>query len=486
MDEPDAYLSSQAQQDLLKIFNLFANPEKGSHLERPIQVVYVTHSPFLIDKNHAERIRVLQKGNDDEGTRVVKNVAKNHYEPLRSSMGVYVSETTFIGNCNLMVEGITDQILIAGAATYLRSQGVSSLETLDLNQITIVPSGSASHVPYLVYLARGRDVEQPAVIVLLDSDESGNNAKQQLLDKKGGQHRKPLLKESFILQIGDLKEQLKIVDSSTAEELEIEDIIPLPICLQAVKFYLQEFLGLGEHGVDFVTENWLEEELPDRSVFKAINKKLPEKTEQGFQIEKVGFVRNIIKTVDEWSREQSKLDESQKKALLEFKENFIFLFKELNHMQRRAQREFTKERLSQKIDRLIESFISDHPSSAKRESAFTLLEEIEDTLNDNKESHSAHEIHEIENAIKNLRRDYNLEDEMGKSIDNYDQFKADLKRIKYAGLLAVQESSRQKNPESEPNEDKLLTENDSSTTSGENEKENTKIDNSKNTKKRLT
>ncbi|MFN9858025.1 MAG: ATP-dependent nuclease, partial [Pseudanabaena sp.] len=87
MDEPDAYLSSQAQQDLLKVFNLFANPQSGSHLLKPIQVIYVTHSPFLIDKNHAERIRVLQKGNEDEGTRIVKDVARNHYEPLRSSIG---------------------------------------------------------------------------------------------------------------------------------------------------------------------------------------------------------------------------------------------------------------------------------------------------------------------------------------------------------------------------------------------------------------
>jgi len=100
MDEPDAYLSSQAQQDLLNVFDLFANPKPGSHLSHPIQVVYVTHSPFLIDKNHAERIRVLKKGNEDEGTRVVKDAAKNHYEPLRSSIGAYVGEMAFIGNCN--------------------------------------------------------------------------------------------------------------------------------------------------------------------------------------------------------------------------------------------------------------------------------------------------------------------------------------------------------------------------------------------------
>ena len=51
MDEPDAYLSNQGQLDLLKIFDAFANPEDGSE---PIQVIYVTHSPFLIDRNHGD------------------------------------------------------------------------------------------------------------------------------------------------------------------------------------------------------------------------------------------------------------------------------------------------------------------------------------------------------------------------------------------------------------------------------------------------
>ena len=107
MDEPDAYLSSQAQQDLLRIFEAFAQGHDGRN---PVQVVYVTHSPFLIDKNYPERIRVVEKGVEDEGTRLVKDVDKNHYEPLRSAFGAFVGETTFIGNCNLMVEGLAEQI----------------------------------------------------------------------------------------------------------------------------------------------------------------------------------------------------------------------------------------------------------------------------------------------------------------------------------------------------------------------------------------
>lgn len=438
MDEPDTYLSSQAQQDLLKVFNLFANPEPGSHITRPIQVVYVTHSPFLIDKNHAERIRVLQKGNEDEGTRVVKDAAKNHYEPLRSSIGIYVGETAFIGNCNLMVEGMADQIIIAGATTYLRSRNYSNLETLDLNQITIVPAGSASHIPYLVYLARGRDIEQPAVIVLLDSDCSGNEAKKQLLGK-GGQHRRPLLKEKFVLQIGDLKDQLILTAQGKTEDLEIEDLIPLQICIEAASLYLNEFFQTDGSEANLLTEELIQGKLIDRNNFDALKTSINEVYKNEFHIEKVGFARNIIRTVHEWSQSNKELEETQKQALADFESNFKVLFTKLNRMQRYAQQNLTEEKLSQKIERLKKSFISAHPISARREDAVILLEEIENLLNDTQDNNSIVEIDSIKSAIQNLRRDYKLESEQSKIIDDYTGFEIGLERIKYAGLLATQE-----------------------------------------------
>ena len=48
MDEPDAYLSNQGQQDLLRVLQEFTRPTDDAASG---QVVFVTHSPFLIDKN---------------------------------------------------------------------------------------------------------------------------------------------------------------------------------------------------------------------------------------------------------------------------------------------------------------------------------------------------------------------------------------------------------------------------------------------------
>lgn len=199
MDEPDAYLSSSGQQDLLRIFGDFANPEDPQRM--PCQVVYVTHSPFLIDKNHGERIRVLEKGEGDEGTRVVQNAVQNHYEPLRSAFGSFVAETTFISNCNLMLEGPADQVLLAGMSARLRRTNPDPLANLDLNAITLVPASGAMNIPYMVYLARGRDVEKPAVIVLLDSDKAGEEAYKEIVR---GPRNRPLIDKKFILMLGDL------------------------------------------------------------------------------------------------------------------------------------------------------------------------------------------------------------------------------------------------------------------------------------------
>ncbi|MGC0365094.1 putative ATPase [Rhodococcus sp. 27YEA15] len=174
MDEPDAYLSALGQQDLLRVLEDHAHPEDS---DRTDQVVYVTHSPFLINRNAGHRVRVVDKGARDEGTRLVKDATQNHYEPLRTSLGAFVAETAFVGGDNLFVEGIADQILIAGMNARVRRSGTAPSKCLDLNQVTLVPGGS--NVAYMLYLARGRDQYKPACAVLLDSDPAAGCSSMQ-------------------------------------------------------------------------------------------------------------------------------------------------------------------------------------------------------------------------------------------------------------------------------------------------------------------
>ncbi|MGI2902477.1 ATP-dependent nuclease [Tolypothrix sp. VBCCA 56010] len=432
MDEPDTYLSSQAQQDLMKIFDKFSNPEDFRH---PVQVVYVTHSPFLIDKNHAERIRLLEKGSDDEGTWVVKSAAKNLYEPLRSGLGAFVGEMAFIGNCNLIVEGQTDQIILAGAARYLRSCGVSERETIDLNHVTIVPAGGAPNVPYIVFLACGRDVEKPAVIVLLDSDQTGDDAKKNL--KKGGPRHRELLKDKFILQIGDLAGESGLSLPSGIKPTVIEDLIPLSICAKACQDYATQICGAKNDDIAAITEDAIKKKLIDsKTVFDAVQACCQDILKGSVKIEKVGFSRSVIEVIYTLSKEYSHTKQSDN-ALQEFENNFKLLFRRIERMQREAENERKEKRLSQKIDDVIQQFIKDHPHSARREDAIARLEDIESRLDDSLESDP------IKSAIQDIRRDYKLDIEMTKTIDNYEKFKEDLEKIKYAGKLASQKQEEE-------------------------------------------
>ncbi|WP_433272682.1 ATP-dependent nuclease [Actinosynnema sp. CS-041913] len=418
MDEPDAYLSSTGQQDLLRIFADFAHPQDPDR--RPCQVVYVTHSPFLIDNNHGERIRVLEKGEGDEGTRVVKNAARNHYEPLRSAFGSFVAETTFISNCNLMLEGMSDQVMLAGMSARLRQQKTGSMDNLDLNTLTLVPAGSAPHIPYLVYLARGRDVDRPAVIVLLDSDESGSQASKAL---RRGPNGKPLIDPKFVLQLGDLPAD-EVVSTTGRSVLAIEDLIPLEIGVAAVKRYANDFLEpaearkLGELRTTDVrsTEGKGTHDALQEAAAGIVT---------GFHLDKVGFARSVIDAV--------RLDDRLAAAAATLDANFRVLFRALGSKQRQAMRDITVEKTGSKIKRLKKSFLLDHPAVATREQATLLLEEIEAGLDNSVDAE------DFKSQIRDIRRTFMLDDDPTESVEDFDSFRGGLDVLVYHEVNDAQE-----------------------------------------------
>jgi predicted ATPase len=425
MDEPDAYLSSQGQQDLLKIFNSFANPEDE---RKPVQVVYVTHSPFLIDRNHGERIRVLEKGTDDEGTRVVNDASKNHYEPLRSSFGAFVAETTFIGNCNLMVEGLADQVLLAGCSNYLRNRNTPRMNTLDLNRITIVPAGSASHIPYLVYLARGRDVEKPSVIVLLDSDGEGQEAQKGL--RKGGPRRKELIKSEYVLMIADLQSEVRLPAGRAL--VETEDLIPPGLTAAAVRRYLEHVCGLATADADRVTgETLVNAWVAPKTLYDTVGEVVTKAFGADIHIDKVGFARCLIELMQMYhANPHPNLEQAD---VATFEHNVGVVLAKLALLQRQAERETDQERISSRIDRAIKAFLRDHVSASRREDVLLLLEEIEAVLDDSLEGDA------VRMELQKVRREHDLSEPKPGNVENWEGLKSALQRIRYSAINAVQQ-----------------------------------------------
>lgn len=141
IDEPGIFLHINAQRNMLSAtFPKIVN--NGN------QIIYTTHLPYLIDKNCPERIRILEKENED--TKIGNKAwSESEFgsipEPVRTAIGLDIEEAFLFGDNNLIVEGPVDQI-------YLRT----ILEKFDpelLSQITIIPAYGVEKIPKVIALA---------------------------------------------------------------------------------------------------------------------------------------------------------------------------------------------------------------------------------------------------------------------------------------------------------------------------------------------
>lgn len=415
MDEPDAFLSNSGQQDLLRIFRAFAHPEDDQ--TTPVQVVYVTHSPFLIDKNHAERIRVLEKGDGEEGTRVVNNAGRNHYEPLRSSLGGFVAETTFISSCNLMVEGQADPILLAGASTIARKVAPDG-DALDLNNLTLVPCGGAGNVAYMVHLARGRDEDKPAVLVLVDNDVDGVKAIEDIKTMKG------LLPESLMFTVA------ATIDGDDREGIvELEDLVPVSLANEAIKKLAQTVLPRDQ--AEAFLKNWSDvKPIQGEKTFKLLQKAAIEASQKGdlarpLEVEKVPFARSVIDLA---------LDsKATLKVQRELYENFRPTLALIEAKQREAMRDHAHTKISTIIKRLRKNFVADHPNNIRKNEVTVLLENLTAQL-----PRDAAEADKVFDDIRKIQRDFKLADEPRSMLTDPQALRDRLYALTYGITNAVQ------------------------------------------------
>ncbi|WP_156393754.1 AAA family ATPase [Nocardioides sp. Root140] len=424
MDEPDRFLSSSAQQDLLRIFEDFAHPQDPNRV--PVQVVYVTHSPFLIDKNDARRIRVLEKGEYDEGTRVVKSVAANHYEPLRSAFGSFVAETTFISGCNLVVEGPSDQILIAGATRWLKRRNAPARDRLDLNAITIVPAGGTQHVPYMVYLARGRDVEKPAIVTLLDSDTAGDEARKRL--QKGAAPGKPLMDDSLVLQIGD--DRLTVKTDSPSGAIAIEDLFPTNIAIDAAARYCREFVpDIDVHALELAPATIFSgAKAGSKGILTDLEAAIGAATDHhDFHLDKIAFARCVVEILmGEDDSAQSRLTTDDDLELAE--QNVQQLLSTLARLQRAAVRAESVDRISSRINRIKREFTRTQKGTARREDVLDLIEQIEAQLDFSAESDA------VKESMARWREIFSLNADPREEIEDYDALDKAITSLAYQAI----------------------------------------------------
>ena len=418
MDEPDAFLSNQGQQDLLRVLKEFT-VQPDDDAERQVgQVAYVTHSPFLIDKNRADQIRVLDKGSDQEGTRVVDEVFQNHYEPIRTALGGFVGETASMGDCNLILEGPSDQVYLAGMSSLLHREGTTNTQYLDLNQINLIPAGGAPEVPYRTFLALGRATDKPAAIVLLDGDTAGDQAEKRIRHFWPRKKKKYLLGPEYITRLSGQIDGLS--SDRPGGPLEMEDLIPVEIAAEATKNYLEEIdAELLEACPDVKTiRAALTQEI---GVLAAIQKELNEAAID-VELAKLSFARHALRFC--------KVNRGEPSGR-QMRDRFKVLLSHLAGKQRFAVRERKKGIIKARVGREVERFRRDNQRKPPTKAdALLLFEGLEVTIDP------------IEGklylaAIREIKAKFDLEQDQSDTIPNIESFYDRLGKLEHTEELSA-------------------------------------------------
>jgi predicted ATPase len=116
LDEPALNLHGLAQADFLRFIN--------ERLAPKFQVIYATHSPFMVEPSRLERVRVLQDKGIDAGTVVsqdVTTVDSDSLLPLKAALGRDVAENLTLGPENELLEGTSDFANLQTMRDYLVS-----------------------------------------------------------------------------------------------------------------------------------------------------------------------------------------------------------------------------------------------------------------------------------------------------------------------------------------------------------------------------
>ena len=164
IDEPGLYLHSKAQKDVLKVFEILSGAS---------QVIISTHSPYLIDAQRLDRVRLILK-DDKMGTRIENKIHKDAdtetLTPIMTAIGLDLSsDFSIAGKKNVLLEGISD---------YYFMQALR--ECLKTNKANFIPCVGATKIPQLVSLLIGWDLEFLAV---LDNDSEGKRIAKELSEK---------------------------------------------------------------------------------------------------------------------------------------------------------------------------------------------------------------------------------------------------------------------------------------------------------------
>jgi predicted ATPase len=187
LDEPGLTLHARAQADLLRYIN--------EQLRPYYQVIYTTHSPFMIDADDLLSARTVEdvvkkeKQKDQEivehllGTKVSTDVLSTDPDtvsPLQRVLDYEITQTLFVGKHTLLVEGSSDLLYLKWFSRQLEKAGKPGLDY----RWVICSVRGVDRLPGFVSLFRGNNLHIAAVVdVQAGHKQKIEHARKSLEDK---------------------------------------------------------------------------------------------------------------------------------------------------------------------------------------------------------------------------------------------------------------------------------------------------------------
>ena len=234
LDEPGVTLHPLAQKDLFLFFE---------NLAQNNQILYTTHSPFMVDSNHLERVCSIYI--DANGKTVAspdlraaerlrgKNQPQSIY-PAHAALGLSVSDTLLVNCSPVLVEGESDQVYLSALKNLLISKG----KIAPLKEIVFISTGGVKGIKATSAILSGASEIKPPV--LLDGDKPGAKMAVEL---KGDFYA--VEKEKVII----------VSEYTTLQNGEIEDLFPKAKFAKIVARFLPRPEEVDEEFDDVVTDD---------------------------------------------------------------------------------------------------------------------------------------------------------------------------------------------------------------------------------------
>ena len=203
LDEPGLHYHATFQLELIKFFK---------EMSKTNQLLYSTHSPFLVDESNLDDVKIVYEDKDTEKITVSNNGAwpkdAEALFPLRLSWWNSVYHAHVVNKTHMLVEGVTDSKILEEINKLMANNGK---EVLDPN-LTII-HGGGNRMGSLISILMASHVTQ---FYFLDGDQPGCA-------------RAKRYKEDFGLN------GITTKDFSELDNSSLEDLIPREVYLMAVK-----------------------------------------------------------------------------------------------------------------------------------------------------------------------------------------------------------------------------------------------------------